>query len=374
MRRVRLGDVAQFNPRPQRGLGGSDPVSFMPLSAVSVDGTTAAGIDSLRSDVSKGHPWFVCGDILVAKITPSFENGKIARASITFPEGYSSTEFHVVRPDQKVLDPDYLLAFLRSEGVRRYGAGKMKGSAGQRRLPADVLKSLFVPVPTLVLQRSVASRLRSIAALIALSRRQLSLLDELVKSRFVEMFGDPDLKDRGFETAFGTDLFKIGNGKSRPASKRFNEGVPAYGGNGVSWYTDETLVDFDTIVIGRVGRHCGNTRLVEAPFWVTDNAMYIKEFKRDCFDKVFLINLMNIIGFNRFADEGDLWKISQKPFVEYEYPIPPLSLQCEFAAFAAEVAKSQFVGRAVRDVLYCYVRETSSTAEREDVSASPQTD
>ena len=242
--------------------------------------------------------------------------------------------------DRDVLLPEFLYHF-----CLQFDFSRLNRAATIPSLTKKSISEIEMLLPSVVGQQEVVARLRAIESLEGSLRRQLSLLDELVKSRFVEMFGDPDLKDRGFETAFGTDLFKIGNGKSRPASKRFNEGVPAYGGNGVSWYTDETLVDFDTIVIGRVGRHCGNTRLVEAPFWVTDNAMYIKEFKRDCFDKVFLINLMNIIGFNRFADEGDLWKISQKPFVEYEYPIPPLSLQREFASFAAEVAKSQVAVR-----------------------------
>ena len=200
---------------------------------------------------------------------------------------------------------------------------------------------LTVPEPGI--QRFCVNGFNLIEEIKKTGLRQLSLLDELVKSRFVEMFGDPDRNDRDFEVASGRDLFEIGNGKSLPVDRRFDDGIPAYGGNGVSWYTDKALIDFDTVVIGRVGRNCGNTRLVKAPLWVTDNAMYIKGFKRSCFDLVFLINLMNVIDFNRFADEGDLWKISQKPFMEYEFPIPPLSLQREFAAFAARVAKSQFV-------------------------------
>ena len=71
---------------------------------------------------------------------------------------------------------------------------------------------------------------------------------------------------------------------------------------------------------------------------------------------------------------ANVQNLNQRALSDVLVPIPSLRMQDAFAAFAAEVAKSQFVGRAVRDGLCCYVRETSSTAEREDVRASPQTD
>ena len=390
---MRLGDVAQINPRPQRGLSGSDLVSFMPLSAVSVDGTTTAGIDSLRSDVSKGHPWFICGDILVAKITPSFENGKIARASIAFPEGYSSTEFHIVRPDQKVLDPDYLLAFLRSEGVRRYGAGKMKGSAGQRRLPADVLKSLFVPVPELVLQQSVSSRLRSITALIALSRRQLSLLDELIKSRFVEMFGDPAENPFGYRVASlgetlsvqpTNGLYKpqkdyVADGSGTPIIRidSFNEHGPNYARLRRLNCSDGELARYGLangdIVVNRVNSvGCmGKTMLVEGlsePVVFESNMMRL-HVEEALMSPAFLCAQMTSEYSKGYFESHAKRAIGQASINQTDVKalpvlVPSLVLQREYLSFADAVAKSQFVGRTARDCLNCYVRAMRLTAER----------
>lgn len=67
--------------------------------------------------------------------------------------------------------------------------------------------------------------------------------------------------------------------------------------------------------------------------------MFIRDFKDVILNLTFLSWLMEIIGFNRFADKGDLWKITQKPFMEYAFYVPPLSLQQEFAAFVAQVDK-----------------------------------
>ena len=203
----------------------------------------------------------------------------------------------------------------------------------------------MVTVPSLDDQAKIVRKLDTVEAFIDREKLALTNLQILVKSRFIEMFGDPNINSKGLSTKLGSELFKIGNGKTKPVACRFEEGVPAYGGNGISWYTDEELVNHATIIIGRVGRHCGNTRLVTEPCWVTDNAMYIKDFKGDAFDLVYLSVLMEIIGFNRFADAGDLWKITQKPFMEYAYPVPAMSDQKAFAFFARQAAKLEFVAQ-----------------------------
>ncbi len=285
------------------------------------------------------------GDILVAKITPSFENGKIALVTCGMADGYSSTEFHVVRPKSSHVDPFYLLAYLRSSRVKTFCSQRMKGSAGQRRVPKEVLAGLMLNLPTVDVQRECAAKFKEIAKLIKLENEQLEKLDRLVKSRFVEMFGDPFTNPKKFPIKPGSKLFRIGNGKTKPAAERYESGIPAYGGNGISWYAKESLVDSPTIVIGRVGRHCGNTRLVNEPCWVTDNAMFIKEFLGDGLDLVYIDTLMQLVDFNRYADKGDLWKITQQPFMDFNFPLPPLALQQEFAAFVAQVDATRSIAQ-----------------------------
>lgn len=159
--------------------------------------------------------------------------------------------------------------------------------------------------------------------------------------RFVEMFGDPYTNSKDYPLKKGESFFKLSNGKAVPESKRLNGGIPAYGGNGISWYTDESLFDADTIVVGRVGFQSGNVHLVKGPLWVTDNAMYMSSCDFSQYNLTFLIELMAHVDFTKFQDAGDLKKITQKPFMQFEYLCPPLSLQNQFAAFVAEVDKSK---------------------------------
>ena len=108
--RVRLADVAQINPR----LAASDrpsldtAVSFVGMAAVSQETMSiVAPEDRTYAEVRKGFTPFSRGDILLAKITPCFENGKFARSSdLPREHGFGSTEFHVVRPGDSV-DDDY---------------------------------------------------------------------------------------------------------------------------------------------------------------------------------------------------------------------------------------------------------------------------
>ena len=197
-------------------------------------------------------------------------------------------------------------------------------------------------LPSMEEQEEIVSVLDKLDQLVEQRKQQLSKLDELVKSRFIEMFGDPINNDKGLSTISGDRLFKLSNGKTLPDEKRLNSGIPAYGGNGISWYTDEVLCDHDTIIIGRVGFQSGNVHYAKAPLWVTDNAMYLSElFIKDC-ELGYLCALMEHIDFTRYQDAGDLKKITQKPFMQMLYLLPPHEQQKEFLRFVEQTDKAKF--------------------------------
>ena len=245
-----------------------------------------------------------------------------------------------VRPNPSKVNAVYLKQQLlaRRALLESKGTGSTFKAVGKK-----VLTEFPVILYSLSEQEALARKLQTIQDNLRVADQKLFRLDLLVKSRFVEMFGDPASNPKRFPAKPGSELFRLGNGKTKPVSQRFNNGVPAYGGNGITWYTDEAMTSGPTIVLGRVGRHCGNARLVIEPCWVTDNAMYIKNFYDSSLDFIYLINLMSIVKFNRYADEGDLWKITQRPFMEFEFPLPPLALQQKFSAFVQRVDKLRFV-------------------------------
>lgn len=188
-----LGDAAIINPRgPTRTeVPPEEMCDFVPMAAVREDGSIGAVDSRPYSEVMKGYTAFQDGDVLLAKITPCFENNKIALARTRSRFAFGSTEFHVIRPKVGVLDSKYLSYFLRQDRIRFLGESRMTGSAGQRRVPKSFVAELDIPLPSLKEQRRIAMILDKAEAIRLKRVQSLVFADEFIKSTFLEMFGDP---------------------------------------------------------------------------------------------------------------------------------------------------------------------------------------
>ena len=187
---AKLTDIAELNPALGKRLPAEELISFVPMASLSAESASVETTqDRPYAEVAKGFTPFIDGDVLVAKITPCFENGKIAQARLPRPHGFGSTEFHVVRARSGVAESRYLHHYLRLEEVRANGQRRMTGSAGQRRVPASFLADLALPLPPLEEQRRIAAILDQAETLRTQRRTALALLDSLTQSLFLEMFG-----------------------------------------------------------------------------------------------------------------------------------------------------------------------------------------
>ena len=239
---------------------------------------------------------------------------------------------------------DYLALFLESKS--QYLRDRATG-ATIPHLNKNILLNLQLELLYPESQDNIVNTLNIIKRVIAKRNFQLNELNLLVKSRFNEMFGDPLNNDKMFAVKTGQQCFKFSSGKLLDKNDRVFEGYPAYGGNGIAWKSRNYLIDNPTIIIGRVGAYCGNVRTSHGKAWISDNAIYIKEFKNLDFNLVFLLELMKVIDFSRFADFSGQPKITQKPLEKQKYIVPPLDLQNDFADFVAQVDKSQFACQIV---------------------------
>lgn len=213
---AKLADVAEMNPPLPVALGATDEVSFMPMSAVDAESVSAVDRETrLYSEVSKGYTPFADGDVLVAKITPCFENGKIAQVHLRRRYGFGSTEFHVVRPHADRAVARYLVHFLRQDRIRQQGESRMTGSAGQRRVPENFLAGLSVPLPPLPEQLRIAEILDKADTLRAKRRAALGQIDTLTQSIFLDMFGDPIANPHAWPKKKLTTLGSLDRGVSQ---------------------------------------------------------------------------------------------------------------------------------------------------------------
>lgn len=166
MSTVPLRRVAAINPQAPNfdRLDPADEVTFMPLETVWPAGRANTSRRALKSDVANGYTRFHTGDILVPKITPTFEAGRTCVAYIETPAGAASTEVHVVRA--LLADPQFLAYTFQSQQFLTEGACNLEGVGNLRRIPSDWLSDYPVwnvplPVQTAVvdfLDRETAKR------------------------------------------------------------------------------------------------------------------------------------------------------------------------------------------------------------------------
>ena len=163
-------------------LDASSEVPFLPMHAIGERGQIDPSEMRSVDDVRTGYTLFVDGDVVVAKITPCFENGKGALIrGMPNGVGFGTTELYVLRPGPE-LDGRFLYYLTVDPRFRRLGEACMMGAAGQQRVPKEFIRDTRVAVPRLPQQRAIADYLdretTRLDMLVAEKRRLLSLLEE----------------------------------------------------------------------------------------------------------------------------------------------------------------------------------------------------
>ena len=139
------------------------------------------------------------GDVIVAKITPCFENGKLAIVDLEQSVAFGSTEFHVFRPTGEV-DSRLLYQLLSSELIQKEGCNQMKGAAGQKRVPSDFFRVFEFRVPrSLPEQKRLAKILDKANEVRRKLQQSIRLSDDFLRSVFLDMFGDPVTNPKGWD-------------------------------------------------------------------------------------------------------------------------------------------------------------------------------
>ena len=332
-----ITDGSHFSPEDE-GVGyPMFSVKDMTPNGFNISGCKKIGEEAYKKLVANGcKP--LNDDVVVAKDGSYLKTAFVIKGN---PEITLLSSIAILRPKIDLVVPEYLSYFLKSDAVYRTVSLNYITGTALKRIILKGIRKIEVDLPDIGEQEQRAQRLSKVDYLCQLRKQQLAKLDELVKARFVEMFGDPYMNNKHYPLRKGESFFKLSNGKTVSEDKRLSNGVPAYGGNGISWYTNESLFNHDTIVVGRVGFQSGNVHIAKGPLWITDNAMYMSSCDFSQYNLIFLINLMEHIDFTKFQDAGDLKKITQKPFMQYEYICPPLPLQNQFAAFVERVDRQK---------------------------------
>lgn len=180
----RLKTICRINPPRSSGrmADAEELVTFLPMEKVGVDGKIDGSIRMPISQMASGFTCFQRNDVILAKITPCFENGKGAVLdALPTPIGFGSTEFIVLRASN-ALDPRFLYLLTFEAQFRRLGEESMTGSAGQQRISREFVANYPVAVPCRDEQVRIAEGLSvatsDVDATIDTAEREIALIQE----------------------------------------------------------------------------------------------------------------------------------------------------------------------------------------------------
>lgn len=214
--RGRISDIAEVNPKINISFNPEEVVSFISMQDTDENGEIINIQERSYQEVAKGYTKFIDGDVLVAKITPCFENGKGGFTScLNNGFGAGSTEFHIVRAKSGKGDSKFLHHLTRSNEFRKVGEKSMKGSAGQKRLPSDFISDYKTFIPPLPEQKKIAEILSGIDEIISKINLEIKKIQNLKKAVIKKLFKE-GINHRNYQNNISKDkitswnIFRLG--------------------------------------------------------------------------------------------------------------------------------------------------------------------
>lgn len=200
-----------------------------------------------------------------------------------------------------------------------------------------------IQIPVIEEQLYVATVLDKVSNLITLRKQQLAKLDELVKSRFIELFGDPIKNSLSLPTMpLGEACYlKAGITTVAEMIHEYSEEytVPCYGGNGVRGYVKEATQNGNFPIIGRQGALCGNVQLATGSFHATEHAVLVTPLVE--VNIVWLFHLLKQMDLYRYHTGAAQPGLAVKTLNKVDIPIANIAQQLQFAAFVEQTDKSK---------------------------------
>ncbi|MFJ5101888.1 restriction endonuclease subunit S [Streptomyces sp. NPDC088554] len=310
MSTVRLRHLADINPLTPAfdHLANDEDLTFLPMEAVWPGERLDISRHRTKESVATGYTRFQDGDVLVPKITPTFEAGRAVLVhGLRRGVGAGSTELHVLRPGP-LIDPRFLLYVVNTYPFLKKGEAEMYGVAGQQRVPDTFLRDLPVNLPPLEEQRRIADFLDTetahFQALTSKRNSQLEGLAERELALIVATLAGGGRKGEGKPTGwpwlptipadwsigpvyayFSTELGKMLNADrasgpdQRPYLRNAN----------VHWYTIETddlaTMDFSANEVSRYSVRQGDLLVCEGGAGVAEAAVWDGRLQECYFQK-----------------------------------------------------------------------------------------
>lgn len=190
---VELGNICEINPKKSeiKDLDNKTEVSFVPMDVLNENNQDFISKDKrLLGDVLKGYTYFRNNDVLLAKVTPCFENGKVAIASnLENGIGFGSTEFIVLRSSERILE-NWIYINIITDRFRKLGVDNFTGTSGLRRVPKDFVENYKVPLPSIDIQKEIVLKIEEERTVIEGNKKLIEIYTQKIQNRINKVWGE----------------------------------------------------------------------------------------------------------------------------------------------------------------------------------------
>ena len=339
---AKLGEVCiQITDGSHNPPSGVEQSEYLMLSSKNIDDDFIT-LDSPRflshSDyIAENNRTTVCeGDLLMTIV------GTIGRVAIVPKELNGiclQRSVAVIKPEREIVNNRYLMYQLQN--MRPFLEKEARGVA-QKGIYLKQVSQLDIKIPELEHQMQIVKVLDKASKLIFLRRQQLAKLDELVKARFVEMFGDPVSNPMGWKRVRFDSISENLDSKRVPVteSDRKDGVYPYYGASGIVDWINDYIFDEDILLVSEDGanllmRSTPIAFSVSGKSWVNNHAHVVRfhDFATQKFIEVYF----SLIDISEYITGTAQPKLNQAKLNTMLFCWPPLSLQKQFAAFVERV-------------------------------------
>ena len=355
---AKLGEIGKIitgnTPKTSDGNNYSQKdIKFIkPSDVLENEVTELSHAEAYISEYARGKARIVpAGSILVTCI------GIIGKVGIAVDECAFNQQINAVIPDNAKCLPRYLAYAISNE------KNKLQDKSNAAVVPI-INKTQFsdmeISLSSLNKQQYIVNILDKISCVMVSRRQQLQTLDDLVKSRFVEMFGDINLNNKGWtKQPLGELCTIVRGGSPRPIDKFLGGDVPwikigdATEGDNVYLYSTKEhiieegvsksrLVKAGSLIFANCGVSLGFARIITFDGCIHDGWLAMEDIDSRL-DKIFLLQALNQMTqhFREIAPAGTQPNLNTSIMKAYKQIIPPMQLQKEYIAFVAQVDKSK---------------------------------
>lgn len=232
---------------------------------------------------------------------------------------------------------EYLYFFLKGKTDFLNSLGR---GATFKEISKSIVEDIDIPLPDYATQMKVALQMRKIESIILLRKQQLSKLDELVKSRFVELFGDPIRNTQNRPTTDLINVVKMQRGFDLPVQDRQQDGdIPVFGSNGALDRHNVAKVQGGGVITGRSGT-IGKVYYTEGAYWPLNTSLFSVDTHGN--NIIYLAYLLQMYDLSRFTEGTGVPTLNRNKFHNKPIIDVPLSEQEAFASFVKQTDKSKF--------------------------------